>query len=103
MFILTTASRDPPDLDLKVSGVRNHSKDTDFLTHRDRGQAAGSFAQAFSVLRRRRPRIPSSIPTMSISRPAIGVAAAREPVFSPFASERQPVFGIFFKYLQQSV
>jgi hypothetical protein len=102
MFILTTASRIPPDRNLENPGVRNHSKDTDFLTHRDRGQAATSFAQAFSVLRRRRPRIPSSIPTMSISRPAIGVAAAREPVCSPSASERQPLFGIFFKYLQHS-
>ena len=97
MFILTTAPRAGYGL-----GHRNHSKDTDYSTHRDRGRAATSSAQASSILRRRRPRIPSYIPTMSISGSRDGVSAAREPVFSPFTRERQPLFGIFFKYLQQS-
>ena len=50
MFILTTASQDLPDRNPGVSGVRNHSKDTDYLLLRDCGRAAISFAQASSVL-----------------------------------------------------
>ncbi len=96
MFILTTA---PKSRRIQAFAITQRTLTT--LLFEVTGKPVASSAQALSVLRRRRPRIPSYIPTISIGNPAsTNPAVARGRVVTLALSPRQQLFRAFFIYLQ---